>query len=205
MPVSQHVAGSPARWLTDALKAAGSSLLFGLRLWASVSCALRRILARARQSGLGPQLGGDRLPAASRRRCARAGTAWSVPVVGAVMSVVLTACFPQDRLMFLGALALWRGMSALAATLLRNCAAYAAALAGYTATIVAGDLLGATGDAAFLIAISRGSEIIIGIVSAGVDSLIPISATPRSDWRCCSRPISFEITGRFAGTLTPQA
>src|SRR5215470_9573808 len=83
------------------------------------------------------------------------------------MSVVLTACFPQDRLMFLGALALWRGMSALAATLLRNCAAYAAALAGYSATIVAGDLLGATGDAAFLIAISRGSEIISGIVSAG--------------------------------------
>jgi len=40
MPVSQHVAGSPARWLTDALKAAGSSLLFGLRLWASVSLAL---------------------------------------------------------------------------------------------------------------------------------------------------------------------
>jgi len=56
--------------------------------------------------------------------------------------------------------------------LLRNFAAYAAALAGYTAAIVAGDLLGATGgvnaDAAFLLAISRGSEIIIGIVCAGV-------------------------------------
>jgi hypothetical protein len=30
----------PARRLTDALKAAGPPLLFGLRLWASVSLAL---------------------------------------------------------------------------------------------------------------------------------------------------------------------
>ena len=37
-------------------------------------------------------------------------------VVGAVMSVVLAACFPQDRALFLGALALWGGASALAAT-----------------------------------------------------------------------------------------
>jgi hypothetical protein len=49
------------------------------------------------------------------------------------MSVVLAACFPQDRVLFLGALALWGGASALAATLLHNFAAYAAALAGYTA------------------------------------------------------------------------
>ena len=61
-------------------------------------------------------------------------------VVGAVMSVVLAACFPQDRV-----LALWGGMSALAAILLRNFAAYAAALAGYTAALVVGDLLGTTG------------------------------------------------------------
>jgi hypothetical protein len=52
--------------------------------------------------------------------------------------------------------------------LLRNFASYSAA--GYTAAVVGSDLLGATGgvnvDAAFLLAFSRGSEIIIGIVPA---------------------------------------
>jgi hypothetical protein len=35
-----HCVSFPARRLTDALKAAGPPLLFGLRLWASVSLAL---------------------------------------------------------------------------------------------------------------------------------------------------------------------
>ena len=65
-------------------------------------------------------------------------------VVGAVMSVVLVACFPQDRILFLGGLALWGAACAFVATLLRNFASYAAALAGYTAAIIAGDLLGAS-------------------------------------------------------------
>ena len=60
---------------------------------------------------------------------------------------------------------------ALVATLLRNFSAYAAALAGYTAAIIASDQLGATGGPngdAFFLAVYRASEICIGIVSAGV-------------------------------------
>jgi uncharacterized membrane protein YccC len=57
------------------------------------------------------------------------------------MSVLLTACFPQDRVLFLGGLVLWGAACAFAATLLRNFASYSAALAGYTVAIVAGDLL----------------------------------------------------------------
>src|SRR5215469_4669364 len=193
--------------LTDALKAAGPPLLFGLRLWASVSLALYVAfwleLDNPVWAGTSaaivcqPHLG-----ASLRKGWYRMiGT-----VVGAVMSVVLAACFPQDRLLFLGALALWGGMSALTATLLRNFAAYASALAGYTAAIVAGDLLGATGgvnaDAAFLLAVSRGSEIIIGIVCAGV----VLAATDLGDaprrLAVLFATISSEITGRFAGTLT---
>src|SRR5580704_10786388 len=64
-------------------------------------------------------------------------------LVGAVVSVLLTASFPQDRALFLGGLALWGAACAFAATLLRNFASYSAALAGYTVAIVAGDLLGA--------------------------------------------------------------
>ena len=64
------------------------------------------------------------------------------------------------------------GVRARVATLLHNFASYAAALAGYTAAIIAADELGATGgpnaDAVFLLAVYRASEICIGIVCAGI-------------------------------------
>jgi uncharacterized membrane protein YccC len=135
------------RRVGELLRAAGPSLLFGLRLWASVSLALYVAfwleLDNPYWAGTSativcqPHLG-----ASLRKGWFRMiGT-----LVGAVAIVVLTACFLQDRVLFLGALTLWGSASALAATLLRNFAAYAAALAGYTAAIVAGDLLGATGE-----------------------------------------------------------
>jgi uncharacterized membrane protein YccC len=92
-------------------------------------------------------------------------------LIGAVVIVVLSGLFPQNRFGFLVSLALWGGACALVATLLRNFAAYAAALAGYTAAIIASDQLGATGGLngqAFMLAITRVSEIWIGIVSAGI-------------------------------------
>jgi Fusaric acid resistance protein family len=150
-----------------------STLAFGLRMWASVCLALYVAfwleLDNPFWAGTTaaivcqPQLG-----ASLRKGWFRMiGT-----LVGAVMSVVLVACFPQDRALFLGGLALWGAACSFAATLLRNFASYAAALAGYTVAIVAGDLLGATGgvnaDAAFLVAVTRASEVCIGIVSAGV-------------------------------------
>ncbi len=54
---------------------------------------------------------------------------------------------------------------------MRNFAAYAAALAGYTAAIIAIDVLGPVGSTngiVFIFAIDRALEICIGIVSAGV-------------------------------------
>ncbi len=66
---------------------------------------------------------------------------------------------------------MWGAGCAFLATILRNFAAYAAALAGYTAIIIASGELGATGGASgqvFLLAVTRASEICIGIVSAGV-------------------------------------
>jgi fusaric acid resistance family protein len=56
--------------------------------------------------------------------------------------------------------------------LLRNFASYAASLAGYTAAIIAGDLLGTVGgvdaNAAFLLAVTRATEICLGIVCARI-------------------------------------
>ena len=72
---------------------------------------------------------------------------------------------------FLVGLALWCAASAFVATLLRNFAAYAAALAGYTAAILAIDVLGPVGSTngiVVIFAIDRALEICIGIVCAGV-------------------------------------
>ena len=66
-------------------------------------------------------------------------------VIGATVIVVLTAFFPQDRIAFLGLLALWGALCAFAATALHNFSSYSAALAGYTAAIIAADNLGTTG------------------------------------------------------------
>ena len=158
--------------LTDALTVAGPPLLFGIRLWASVCLALFVAFSLELDNPFWagtsaaivcqPQLG-----ASLRKGWFRMiGT-----VIGATMVVVLTACFPQDRIAFLGVLALWGGLCVLAATVLRNFASYAASLAGYTVAIIAADNLGATGGASpdvFMLAIWRASEICIGIVCAGV-------------------------------------
>ncbi len=92
-------------------------------------------------------------------------------VIGAIAIVVLAAFFRQDRVSFLVGLTLWCAGSAFVATLLRNFATYAAALAGYTAAIIAIDVLGPVGSTngiVFIFAIDRALEIGIGIVSAGV-------------------------------------
>jgi uncharacterized membrane protein YccC len=158
--------------LTDTLNAASPSLLYALRLWASVCLALYIAfwlqLDNPFWAGTSaaivcqPQLG-----ASLRKGWFRMiGT-----VVGATMIVVLTALFPQDRIGFLVLLAVWGGICAFAATVLHNFASYSAALAGYTAAIIAADTLGATGGASpdvFMLAVWRTSEICIGIVCAGV-------------------------------------
>src|SRR3954451_9768069 len=156
-----------------ALRKAIPPLLYGLRLWASVTIALYVAfwleLDNPFWAGTSaaivclPQLG-----ASLRKGWFRmVGT-----VVGGISVVVLTACVPQDRIAFLGFLALWGGVCAFAATVFRNFASYAAALAGYTAAIIAADILGAGGGAnaaeVFMLAVTRASEISIGIVCAGV-------------------------------------
>jgi uncharacterized membrane protein YccC len=120
------------------LRSASPALLFGLRLWIAVCLALYiafwlqldspswagTTAAIVCQPNLGSSLrkGWFRL----------VGT-----FAGAVAIIMLTACFPQDRTVFLISLALWGAACAFASTLLQNYAAYAAALAGYTAVIIA--------------------------------------------------------------------
>ncbi len=192
--------------LKGAARAAGPPLLFGLRLWASVSLALYIAfwleLDNAFWAGTTaaivcqPHLG-----ASLRKGWYRMiGTS-----IGAVVIVVLTACFPQARAPFLVALALWCAACALVSTLLHNFASYSAALAGYTAAIIAADELGATGgpnaDAVFLLAVYRASEICIGIVSAGIVLAGTDLGGAQRRLAALFAALSGEITGRFTGML----
>ncbi|HUI14761.1 MAG TPA: FUSC family protein [Xanthobacteraceae bacterium] len=208
-PVGMGAQRPPTRlWtaLIRAASAAGPPLLFGVRLWASVCLALYVAywleLDNAYWAGTSAALVCQpRLGASLRKGWFRMiGT-----LVGAVVIVVLTACFPQERFGFLFCLALWGGACALVATLLRNFAAYAAALAGYTAAIIASDQLGATGGLngeVFTLAITRVSEIWIGIVCAGVVLAgTDFGGAPR---RLAAQfaDLSAQIASGFVATLT---
>src|SRR6266404_2351115 len=191
--------------LIHAARAAGPPLLFGLRLWASVCLALYVAfwleLENAYWAGTSaaimcqPHLG-----ASLRKGWYRMiGT-----VIGAVAVVVLTACFPQDRAPFLIGLALWGAGCALVATLLKNFAAYSAALAGYTVAIIASDQLGATGGPngqAFMLAVFRASEICIGIVSAGVVLAGTDLGGARRRLAASFADLAAAVAGGFARTL----
>jgi uncharacterized membrane protein YccC len=205
-PGSPQTGGLAARRVASVLRSVGPPLLFGLRLWASVCLALYIAfwleLDNPFWAGTTaaivcqPQLG-----ASLRKGWYRMiGTS-----VGAVAIVVLTAWFPQDRAPFLVALALWAAACALVATLLHNFASYAAALAGYTAAIIAADELGATGgpnaDAVFLLAVTRASEIYVGIVSAGIVLAGTDFGGAQRRLAALFAALSAEIAGRFTGML----
>ena len=154
------------------MRGATPALLFGLRLWASVCLsfyvAFALELSEPSWAATTAALVCQPVLGASLRKSMfrMIGT-----VIGAIAIVILAAFFRQDRVAFLVGLALWCAASAFVATLLRNFAAYAAALAGYTAAIIAIDVLGPVGSTngiVFIFAIDRALEICIGIVSAGV-------------------------------------
>jgi uncharacterized membrane protein YccC len=193
------------RAVAGALCSAGPALLFGLRLWAAVCLALYIAfwleLDNAYWAGTSAAVVCQpRLGASLRKGSFRMiGT-----VLGAVAIVVLTACFPQSRIGFLIGLAVWGAICGFIATLLRNFASYSAALAGYTAAIIANDELGATGGAngdVFMLAITRASEICIGIVCAGVVLAGTDFGGARRRLAVQFAGLAAEITGRLAGTF----
>jgi uncharacterized membrane protein YccC len=200
-------ASAIGRWNAAFAKAAKAAppLLFALRLWAAVCLAffvafwleLDNPFWAGTPAAIvcQPQLG-----ASLRKGWFRMiGT-----VIGAAMIVVLTACFPQQRVAFLVLLALWCSLCAFAATLLRNFASYSAALAGYTAAIIAADNLGATGGASsdvFLLAVTRASEICIGIACAGIVLAGTDLGGAQRRLAESFANLAAEIIGRFGGML----
>ncbi|MHC1480989.1 FUSC family protein [Frateuria aurantia] len=95
-------------------------------------------------------------------------------VVGALATLALYALVPQERVLFLLGLSVWLGLCVAEAQRNRNFAAYAYVLAGYTACLIG---LPAVDDPTqvFGRAVSRVSEVMLGILSAGFvsDGLFP--------------------------------
>jgi uncharacterized membrane protein YccC len=191
-------------WAT-ALKDAIPPLLYGLRLWASVMLALYVAFWLELDS---PSWAGTTaalvcqptLGASMRKGWFRLiGT-----IVGAIAIFLISACFAQDRGAFFFSLSLWCAVCALVATLLRNFAAYAAALAGYTAAIISIDELGAFGGTngqVFKLAVDRASEICLGIVCSGVVTGLTDLGNARRRLAGLFAKLSAEIMRSFLGTL----
>ncbi len=190
--------------LSSRLRAATPLLLYGGRLWAAVCLALFLAfwleLENPSWAGTSAALVCQPVLGASLRKgwFRLIGT-----LVGAIAAVVLSACFPQHRAGFLLGLALWGAVCALVATLLRNFASYAAALAGFTAAIIVGDELGAVGGPngdAFQLALARTTEISLGIVCAGVVLATTDLGGARQRLATLLAGLSAEVAGGLLGT-----
>jgi len=101
-------------------------------------------------------------------------------VVGCGMSLLLAAWFSQTAELFLLALAAWIGLCVALAARYRNFQSYGFMLAGYTAAIV-GFGAAAAPSHAFDIAQARVSEVVLGILCAGVvaETFFPVHGGKR--------------------------
>ncbi len=104
-------------------------------------------------------------------------------VIGAAVALVFVGLFAQERVLFLGALALWIGLCAFASQYARNFAAYSFVLSGYTAAIVG--IPGALDPGnAFYIATGRVTEVCLGIIAAAtVNRIILPSSLGTQLWQ----------------------
>ncbi|MBV8747649.1 MAG: FUSC family protein, partial [Xanthobacteraceae bacterium] len=196
--------------LIAAVRAAQRPILFGLRLWVSVCLAayvsfwleLDSPTWAATTAALvcQPTLGATLRKASFRI----VGT-----IVGAIAIVLISICFPQDRVGFLLALALWGSACVFVSTILQNYASYAAGLAGMTALIIAMYLLGPTGGIGrdvLTLAIGRATEICIGIVCAGVVLAGTDLGGARRELAAKIANLTAAITNGLAGTfLAPKS
>ncbi|MDE7547280.1 FUSC family protein [Acetobacter fabarum] len=85
-------------------------------------------------------------------------------IIGAFVALFLTACFNQERGVFLGGVALWLTLCTIVGTLERDFRAYAAMLSGYTVAIVGISCIDNPAGI-FDVTLNRVSCIVVGIAS----------------------------------------
>jgi uncharacterized membrane protein YccC len=182
------------------------AVLFGLRLWIAACLAIYIAFALELDNAFWAGTSAAFVCQPTVGASLRKGWFYIIgSVVGAVAILVLSACFPQDRVAFLLGLALWGATCAFVSTLLHNFAGFSAALAAITAAIIGSNELGSVGGAngqVFWLAVTRVSEISIGIVCAGVVLAgTDLGGAPR---RLAARltALATEIMAGFTGTLS---
>lgn len=184
MSASLH-AGHPARsdrWqqLARAFGVAWPRVLYGLRMTASVALAMWVSFWLQLENAYWAPLTAAIVCQPTIGASLRKGQFRIIGTcTGAFGIVLLTALMPQSRIGLIAGLVVWTMIAGVAATLLRNTAAYAASLAGYTAVIVFSDAISGSPNDVFLLAITRATEISIGVLSAG----LVLSATDTGDAR----------------------
>src|SRR5882724_3788854 len=97
-------------------------------------------------------------------------------VIGAAGALLLVSLFAQERVLFLGTLAIWIGICTFASKYARNFASYGFVLSGYTVAIVG--ITGALDPGnAFFVAVARVTEISLGIMTTAAISqlVLPVS------------------------------
>ncbi|MFT8718033.1 FUSC family protein [Acetobacter sp.] len=92
-------------------------------------------------------------------------------VTGCSVGVALIASFPQQAAIFFVGLAVWIGLCCGCATFFDGFRSYGFLVAGFTTAIVAVDAI-SNPDAAFSVAMARGTYIILGIVCEGVATMM---------------------------------
>jgi uncharacterized membrane protein YccC len=196
--------GIDAQRSAAAASAAMPHILFGLRLWASVSLALLAAywlqLDNAYWAGTSASIVAQPGLGASLRkgRYRAIGT-----ILGALVIVMLTAVFPQSHPGFLFCLTLWGAICGLFATILPNFAGYGAALAGYTAAVVFANVVDDPNEV-FQVAVARTIEIGIGIFCAGLVHALTDFGDARRRLRCALANIGRDIAAGLCRTLAGE-
>jgi uncharacterized membrane protein YccC len=128
-------------------------------------------------------------------------------VVGAVVTVAITAVFGHVPELFLLSIAIWIGFCTFGAALNRNFRSYGFVLSGYTTALIGIPAL-AHPDGVFLAATTRLSELSMGILcSALVSSLVfprRVADTLRDVVRARYARFAQLVTDTFAGASQPE-
>ncbi|TWJ17585.1 FUSC family protein [Geobacter argillaceus] len=113
-------------------------------------------------------------------------------LAGVMVSLLLVSLFAQEPVLFLLGLALWVGLCTVGAAFYRDFKSYGCVLAGYSAAL-AGLSAAPQPNAAFSLAVTRLSEVTLGILCAGVvsDIIFPLRLSDQITSNVQNRYVEF--------------
>jgi uncharacterized membrane protein YccC len=125
-------------------------------------------------------------------------------LVGAAGALLLVSLFAQERVLFLGTLAVWIGLCTFASKLARNFAAYGFVLAGYSVAIIG--IPGALDPGnAFFIAQARVTEISLGIMTTAAISHLVLPTSLAQSLRQALASSRTQLAGAAVALLERRA